>query len=115
MHRHAVELLPDRFINLASVVEGVRPQSPMTSLFDAQLGSWQPKSSVVLLDSCSDAHIIFEPSAFLYVVPSDIPAILVGKEGESVSFAGMGPALLKVSFTGPCGHQKRGNDPSEGR
>jgi hypothetical protein len=71
-------------------------------------GAWQATDSHVLLDSCSDAHLIFDRKAFLYIVPSDIPAILVGKEGESVSFQGMGPALLKVRVEGIEGVTTRG-------
>ena len=61
--------------------------------------------SPVLLDSCSDEHIIFERSSFLYILPSGIPSMLVGKDGEPVFLQGMGPITLKAHLS--SGNSKR--------
>ena len=97
---HSIKSIPSKFKQLGVVVEGLSASAPESGLFDVSLGSWMRSKSPVLLDSCSDAHMVFERSSFLWVVPSDLPSILVGKEGECVTFAGMGPVMLKVFLEG---------------
>ena len=76
---------------LAGMVAKMSKTSPSASVCDSSFGVWSRRPFRLLLDSCSDAHIISEKSAFLFLVAPDVKEIEVGKQGESVGFAGMGP------------------------
>ena len=95
MNVHAVSSLTGNVKRLAGMVAKMSKTSPSASVCDSSYGVWSRRPFRLLLDSCSDAHIISEKSAFLFLVAPDVKEIEVGKQGESVGFAGMGPWLLR--------------------
>ena len=65
-----------------------------TSLWPAADMPWQQRPVRVLLDSCSDAHVVPSESAFITRSTPDLPSIGVGRDGVKVEFTAMGVVAI---------------------
>ena len=65
-----------------------------TSLWSAADIPWQQRPVRVLLDSCSDTHVIPSESAFITRSTPDLPSIGVGRDGVKVEFTAMGVVAI---------------------
>ena len=70
-----------------------------TSLWSAADIPWQRQPVRILLDSCSDAHIIPSASAFITSSAPDLKSIGVGRAGVKVEFTAMGVVAIGLRVT----------------
>ena len=73
--------------------------SPSASLFEAGLVTWDSRPVTLLLDTCSDVHIVRDRAAFVTLRPPELAHVNTGKAGARVEFEGMGLVAVGIRCT----------------